>query len=74
MLNRGAERARRRAFGVDVDVLLVTREFGECVDILLGGLDPVAYAEHRANSLAQPGKTLDDERLPRVTWCGIDTH
>ena len=34
----------------------------------------VAYAEHRANSLAQPGKTLDDERLPRVTRCGIDTH
>ena len=74
MLNGGAERALRRAFGVHVDVLLVTREFGECVDILLGGLDPVAYAEHRASSLAQPGKTLDDERLPRVTRCGIDTH
>ena len=73
-LNCGAERARRRAFRVDVDVLLVTREFGERVDILLRGLDPVADAEHSADSLAQPGKTLDDQRLPRVTRCGINTH
>ena len=74
VLNCGAERALRRAFGVDVNVLLVTRQFGEGVDIILRGLDPVADPEHRADVLAQPGKTLDDERLPRVAWCGINTH
>ena len=74
MLDGGAERSRRRAFGVNVDVLLVTGEFGERVDILLRGLDPVAHAEHRANSLPQTGKTLDDEWLPRVTGCGLNTH
>ncbi len=74
VLDGGAERARRRALGVDVDVLLVTGEFGERVDVLLGGLDPIADTEHRANSIAQAGKTLEYERLPRITRCGIDSH
>lgn len=66
--------ALRRTFWVNVDVLLVTREFGERVDILLRGFDPVAHAEHRASTLPQARETLDDERLPCVTRCGINTH
>ena len=74
MLNSGAEWARRRSLGVDVDVLLVTGEFGESVDVLLLGLDPIADTKHRANSISQPRQTLDYQRLPRVTRCGIDSH
>jgi hypothetical protein len=54
--------------------LFVTGELGERVDVLLLGLDPIADTKHRANSVLQPRQSLDHERLPRVTRCGIDSH
>jgi hypothetical protein len=73
-LDCGPERTRRSTFGVDVDVLPVTREIGERVDIALKRFHPIADTEHRANPILQTGKTFDDQRSTRVTWCGFDGH
>ena len=74
MLDSGPERTCRSTFGVDVDVLLVTCEIGERVDIALQRFHPIADTEHRADSILQPGKTFEDQRPARVTWCGFDSH
>ena len=41
------------ALDVDVDPLVVARDLGELVDVLLGHLDPIARADRLADQLAE---------------------
>ena len=51
--DRGPERSRFGAFGVDVDPLVVERGLGELVDLVLGDRDPVGRAEIGADGAEQ---------------------
>ena len=53
--------SRLRPLDVDVDPLVVARDLGELVDVLLGDLDPVGGAELRADQLADAAIELDLE-------------
>jgi hypothetical protein len=50
-----AERARGRAFGVDVDPLVVTGRVGKQVDVLLADGHPVALPDGLARSGGEVG-------------------
>ena len=61
MHDRSAERSCHGALRVNVNPLIVAGYFGKFVDVLLGDLHPVAYAELLANAAANVVESVDDK-------------